>query len=126
MSKKSKQFQFFCNEIYNKNLLCKFLFLFQGNYQKGKLQTLPLSECLEQHAIEAAGLASDTEATPFKAVVSEKQTLVNSDSAIVYVDDHHQVRYGIYTKIIQLVLIYTTSCFQVFGINLINVVNAKS
>ena len=61
--------------------------MFQGNYHKGKLQTQPLIECLEQQTIEAAGLLPRTEVTPFKAVISETQVLINLDSAIVYVDD---------------------------------------
>ena len=51
------------------------------------MQTQPLSECLEQHTIEAASLPYSREVTPFKAVVSEKKTLINLDSAIIYVDD---------------------------------------
>ncbi|XP_028413872.1 uncharacterized protein LOC114536720 [Dendronephthya gigantea] len=74
----------------------------KGNYDKGKLQTKPLSECLEQVAIEAAGLPYDTEVTSFKAVLSERQTLINSGSAIVYVDDQHQHHLGIFKKGIKI------------------------
>jgi hypothetical protein len=55
-----------------------------------------------QSTIEAAALLNTIEATPFKAVVSEKQTLVNLDAAIVYVDDQHQVLYICIVKIIPL------------------------
>ena len=45
----------------------------QGSYEKGKLWTQSLNECLEQTTIQAANLLNYTEAicTPFKAVVSE-------------------------------------------------------
>ncbi|XP_028393609.1 uncharacterized protein LOC114517955 [Dendronephthya gigantea] len=70
----------------------------KGNYRKGKLMTQPLSECLEEATVEAAGLLGHMKATPFRAIITEKQTLVNSDSPIVYVDDQHQHHLGIFKK----------------------------
>ena len=72
----------------------------QGSYDKEKLRTQSLNECLEQTTIQAANLLNYTETTctPFKAVVSETQTLVNEDTPIIYVDNENQVHYLILFK----------------------------
>jgi hypothetical protein len=68
------------------------LLIFQGSYNKGKLQSQPVNQCLSLEEIEAAGIDNTEESCiVFKAVVSENHTLISSDTPIVYVDSQHQV-----------------------------------
>ena len=57
------------------------MLIFQGSYNKGKLQSQPVKQCLSLEEIEAAGIDNTEESCiVFKAVVSENHTLISSDT----------------------------------------------
>ena len=72
-------------------------FNLQGSYDKGRLKGIPLSQCLTIDTIHAAGLsqAMDQSCIVYKAVVNKEQTIINSETPIVYNDSQQQV----YTKL---------------------------
>ena len=62
-------------------------------YVRGKLEKLPLTQCLPLATIQAPGLQNEVEkmCTVYEAVISENHTLVNSGASIVYLDSQHKV-----------------------------------
>ena len=50
-----------------------------------------MSECLPHDIIEGTGIAMGEICTLYKAVVSKNQTLINSETPIVYTDSQNQV-----------------------------------